>query len=90
MNKAELIEKVVGRTGLSKKDVSVVVDGLVKEITESLAKKEKITIVGFGTFQTREYQPRKGRNPQTGEEISIPGKTGPVFKPGKGLKEAVK
>lgn len=90
MNKAELIGNLVERTGLQKKEVSIVVDGLLKEITETLAKKEKITIVGFGTFQTREYQPRKGRNPQTGKEISIPGKTGPVFKPGKALKDAVK
>jgi DNA-binding protein HU-beta len=87
MNKTELVQDVVERTGLLKKDVAAVVDGVFNAITDSVSKKEKVVIVGFGTFLTRERSPRSGRNPHTGKEIAIPGKIVPAFKPGKGLKD---
>lgn len=88
MNKTELVQDVAKRTGLLKKDVAAVVDGVLDAITDSVSKKEKVVIVGFGTFLTRERSPRSGRNPHTGKEIAIPGKIVPAFKPGKGLKAA--
>jgi len=89
VNKTELVESVVKKTGLLKKDVAAVVDGVFDSIGESLSKKEKVVLVGFGTFLTREREPRKGRNPHTGKEIDIPAKTVPAFKPGKNLKDVV-
>ena len=90
MNKAELIEEVVGKTGLTKKDVGLVVDALMEAISNTLEKGEKVTLVGFGTFQTTQKKSRRGRNPQTGEEIQIPAKKVPKFVPGKNLREKVR
>ena len=90
MNKAELIEEVVGKTGLTKKDVGLVVDALMEAISNTLEKGEKVTLVGFGTFQTIQKKSRRGRNPQTGEEIQIPAKKVPKFVPGKNLREKVR
>jgi len=87
MNKAELIEKVSSKTGLTKKVSREAVDAIVSAITDSLAREEKVTLVGFGTFQVMERKSRKGRNPRTGEGIQIPAKKVPKFVPGKGLKE---
>ncbi|KSU76533.1 HU family DNA-binding protein [Fictibacillus enclensis] len=90
MNRNELVTNIAEKSGLTKKDVEVVVSGLVDEITEALKSGDKVQFVGFGTFETRERSSRTGRNPQTGEEISIPASTVPAFRPGNKLKEAVK
>ncbi len=89
MNKAELVEEVVSRTGLTKKAARETVDTITSAITDSLAKGEKVTLVGFGTFKVRKRNSRRGRNPQTGKEIQIPAKDVPKFEAGKNLKEAV-
>ena len=90
MNKAELVEKIADQTGLTKKTSREAVDGIISAITDSLAREEKVTLVGFGTFQIMGRKARTGRNPQTGEEIQIPAKKVPKFRPGKGLREKVK
>jgi len=90
MNKAELVEEVAGKVGLTKKDAGNVVDAVTSAITDSLARNERVTLVGFGTFQVRERKARKGVNPQTRGTIQIPAKKVPKFRPGKGLKEKVK
>lgn len=89
MNKAQLVEKVAGEVGLTKKDVNNVVDAMTSAITDSLAGGEKVTLVGFGTFQVQKRKARQGVNPQTGEKISIPAKDVPKFKPGRSLRDAV-
>ncbi len=89
-NKAELIEKVAGKTNLTKKEVTATVDALFEVIQETLASGEKVQVIGFGNFEVRERAARKGRNPQTGEEIQIEASKVPAFKPGKALKDAVK
>ena len=89
MNKAELVERVAGEVGLTKKDVNNVVDAMTSAITDSLAGGEKVTLVGFGTFQVQKRKARQGVNPQTGDKISIPAKDVPKFKPGRSLREAV-
>lgn len=89
MNKAELVEEVVSRTGLTKKAARETVDTITSAITDSLARGEKVTLVGFGSFKVRKRNSRRGRNPQTGKEIQIPAKDVPKFEPGKNLKETV-
>ena len=86
MNKKELINVVAETTGLSKKDVTVVVDATFDKITEALKKGESVNIAGHGKYEVRERAARKGRNPQTGEEIEIPASKSPAFKPAKQLK----
>ena len=89
MNKTELINALAEETKVSKKDTGVVLDAFVKVVTEELSKKEKVQLVGFGTFEVRERAARTGRNPQTGAELKIAASTAPAFKPGKALKDAV-
>ena len=89
MNKAELIEEVSGKTGLTEKETGNVVDAMTQTITDTLSKGEKVTLFGFGTFQVMERKARRGVNPQTREIIQIPAKKVPKFRPGKGLREAV-
>ncbi|TET11781.1 HU family DNA-binding protein [Candidatus Aerophobetes bacterium] len=89
MNKAQLVEKVAAETGLTKKDTNNVVDAITQAITNSLARGEKVALVGFGTFQVQRRKTRQGVNPQTGAKITIPAKDVPKFKPGRNLKEAV-
>ena len=89
MNKAELVEEVSSEVGLTKKDVNNVVDAITSAITNSLARKERVTLVGFGTFQVQKRKARQGVNPQTKAKIRIPAKEVPKFKPGKNLREAV-
>ncbi len=89
-NKAELIEKVAGKTNLTKKEVTATVHALFEVSQETLASGEKVQVIGFGNFEVRERAARKGRNPQTGEEIQIEASKVPAFKPGKALKDAVK
>ncbi len=90
MNKTELTQALAERTQLSKKDASLAVNTLFELITESLSKGETVQLIGFGNFEVRERAARKGRNPQTGEEIDIAATKTPAFKAGKQLKDAVK
>ncbi len=90
MNKEELVEKVAVKTGLTKKDVLAVLNGTLATITTSLKRREKVTLVGFGTFLIRNRAARQGRNPQTGAQLHIPAKRVPTFTAGKALKAAVK
>lgn len=90
MNKTELVKFVSTQTELTQKDASKAVDALFDTISNTLADGGKIQLIGFGTFEVRERSARKGRNPQTGEEIEIAASKVPAFKPGKELKEAVK
>ena len=89
-NKAELVDRVAKKTQLKKKDVSAVVDALFETIQEALQAGEKVQVIGFGNFEVRERAARKGRNPQSGEEIQIEASKVPAFKAGKALKDAVK
>jgi DNA-binding protein HU-beta len=84
-NKAELIDNVATKTGLTKKDATAAVDAVFSSIQSTLAKGEKVQLIGFGNFEVRQRAARKGRNPQTGAEIEIPASTVPAFKPGKAL-----
>ncbi|RKD73068.1 MULTISPECIES: HU family DNA-binding protein [Sinobaca] len=89
MNKTDLINAVAEQADISKKDASKAVDAVFESITDTLKKGDKIQLVGFGSFEVRERAARKGRNPQTGEEIKIPATKNPAFRPGKQLKDAV-
>ncbi|GGE38720.1 DNA-binding protein HU-beta [Pullulanibacillus pueri] len=90
MNKTELVNAVVESTQLSKKDATQAVDAVFNTITDALKEGSKVQLIGFGNFEVRERSARKGRNPQTGEEIEIAASKVPAFKPGKALKDAVK
>ena len=89
MNKAELIETVAQAADMSKSDATRAVDAVTQAITDTLKKDEQVSSVGFGTFSLRKRAARSGRNPRTGETISIKASNVPGFKPGKGLKDAV-
>lgn len=89
MNKAELIASVAEKAELTKKDAEKAVAAVLASIQEALANGDKVQLVGFGTFEIRERAARKGRNPQTGEEIDIAAARVPVFKAGKALRESV-
>lgn len=89
MNKAELIAAVAEKADLSKKDAEKVLKAFTDVVAEELAKGEKIQVVGFGTFEVSERAAREGRNPQTGETMSIEASKAPKFKAGKALKDAI-
>ena len=89
MNKAQLINEVAKVT-CSKKEADLAIDATLAAIQKALKKGDTVTLVGFGTFKVSKRKARKGRNPQTGEPIKIAAKKVPVFKAGKGLKDAVK
>ena len=89
MNKSDLIAAIAAKTGETKKDAEATVNAFIDVVTESLAKGEKVQLVGFGSFEVRKRVARKGRNPQTKEEIRIPASKAPVFKAGKALKDLV-
>ena len=89
MNKADLIAAIAAKTGETKKSAEASVNAFVDVITESLVKGDKVQLVGFGSFEVRKRAARKGRNPQTKEEIKIPASKTPVFKAGKALKDLV-
>ncbi|HCN74925.1 HU family DNA-binding protein [Pseudolactococcus plantarum] len=89
-NKQELIAKVAESAELTKKDAEKAVNAVFASVSEFLAKGEKVQLIGFGTFETRERAAREGRNPQTGDAIKIAATTVPAFKAGKALKDAVK
>ena len=90
MNKTDLVNAVAEQSELSKKDAAKAVDSVFETIMGSLGKGEKVQLIGFGNFEVRERAARKGRNPQTGEEIQIPASKVPAFKAGKALKDSVK
>ncbi len=89
MNKAELINAVAEKAGLSKKDTEVAVNSLIEVITAALKKGDKVQLVGFGNFEVKARAARTGRNPKTKEPINIPASKVPAFKAGKALKDAV-
>jgi nucleoid DNA-binding protein len=89
MNKGDLVNEVAKVVG-GKKKAQDAVDCILSTITEALEKRDSVTITGFGTFKVSKREARTGRNPQTGEVISIEGKYVPKFVPGKGLKDTVK
>ncbi len=90
VNKTELINSVAEAAGLTKKDATKAVEAVFDTIQSTLAKGEKVQLIGFGNFEVRERAARKGRNPQSGEEIDIAASKVPAFKAGKALKDAVK
>lgn len=89
-SKHDLIEKVAEATELTKKDAAAAVNATFNAISEYLSAGEKVQLIGFGNFEVRDRAERKGRNPQTGVEITIAASKVPAFKAGKSLKEAVK
>ena len=89
MNKSELISAIAEHGNLSKADAGRGLDALLKTIEATLKSGEAIALVGFGTFDVKERAERTGRNPQTGQEITIAAAKVPSFKPGKALKDAV-
>ncbi len=89
MNKTELIAEVAGKANMTKKDAERAFNAFLTTVEEVLKAGDKIQLVGFGTFEVRTRQARKGRNPQTGAEIDIPAAQVPAFKPGKALKDAI-
>ena len=90
MNKSDLIGLVAGKVEMPRKDVEEVVNTTIDSIVDTVAGGEKVQLVGFGTFERRYRAERKGRNPQTREEITIPALNVPVFKAGKSFKDKVK
>ncbi len=89
MKKSELVAVMAEKAGLKKVDAEKALNAFVDAVTEALAKGDKISLVGFGSFETKKRGARKGKNPQTGAEISIAASTVPAFKAGRGLKDAV-
>ncbi|MGN0597497.1 MAG: HU family DNA-binding protein [Ruminiclostridium sp.] len=89
MTKAELVSAIAEKTELTKKDSEKALAAVLDSITEALKKDEKVSLVGFGTFEVRSRAARKGINPQTGKEISIEATKVPAFKAGKALKDSV-
>lgn len=89
MNKTELIEAMAEKTGFTKKNAEVALNAFIETVSEELVKGEKISLVGFGTFEVSERAAREGRNPQTGETMKIAASKAPKFKAGKALKDQV-
>ncbi|MEG1442132.1 MAG: HU family DNA-binding protein [Oscillospiraceae bacterium] len=89
MNKSQLIDAVAERTELSKKDSDAVVNAFIETVGDTIKAGDKVTLVGFGSFEAKERAARVGRNPQTGAEIQIAASRVPSFKAGKALKDSV-
>ena len=89
LNKQELVANVAEQASLTKKDAEKAVNAIFETIKSALAEGDKIQLIGFGTFEVKGRKARKGRNPQSGEEIDIPASKSPVFKAGKALKDSV-
>lgn len=89
MNKTELIAAIAEKSGLTKKDADAALNAFVGVVTDTLKARDKVQIVGFGTFETRIRAARTGVNPHTGKSVEIPASVAPAFKVGKGLKDAV-
>ncbi len=90
MNKKELVEQVAEQSSLSKNKAEMAINAFIHHTQESLAKGDVVQLIGFGTFSVADRAARKGRNPQTGQEIHIPACKMPQFKPGNKLRESVK
>jgi DNA-binding protein HU-beta len=90
VNKAELVARVARETGLTKADVLRVLDAVLDNVSRSLRRGEKVTLVDFGTFLVSKRRPRPGHNPHTGQAVRIPGRKWPRFAAGKGLKQLVR
>ena len=89
MNKTELVKKVAAENNLSQKDAAAAVESVLDSIVASLAAREPVTLIGFGTFSCKHRDARTGRNPATGKEIKIAASNTPVFKAGKAFKDKV-
>ena len=89
MNKTELVAIMADKAGLKKVDAEKALNAFVDAVTDALAKGDKISLVGFGSFETKKRAARQGKNPQTGAVINIAASTVPTFKAGRGLKDAV-
>lgn len=89
MNKSELVDAMAKKAGLSKKDTEAVLNAFTEIVTDALKKDDKISLIGFGTFEVSKRAAREGKNPQTGEKIKIKASKAPKFKAGKALKDAV-
>ena len=89
MNKEELVQEIAKKAKVTQKEAAEVLNGLVETVQKTVAKGEKVTLVGFGTFESRKRAARTGRNPQTGKEIKIAAKTVPAFSAGKKFKDLV-
>ncbi|WP_396033184.1 HU family DNA-binding protein [Candidatus Cyanaurora vandensis] len=89
MNKGELVDAVAKKTEKTKKDVDQIISAALETIMETVSENQKVTLVGFGSFEPRERQEREGRNPQTGEKMTIKASKVPAFSAGKSFKELV-
>ena len=89
MNKGELIDKVAEQANVTKKQADQVLTAALESIVEAVSSGEKVTLVGFGSFERRERKSREGRNPKTGDKMEIPATTVPAFSAGKQFKDAV-
>lgn len=89
MNKGELVDKIAEKASVTKKEADLVLSAALEAIMESVASKDKVTLVGFGSFEPRERKAREGRNPKTGEAMTIPATVVPAFSAGKLFKEKV-
>ncbi|GAB4214601.1 MAG: HU family DNA-binding protein [Synechococcales cyanobacterium] len=89
MNKAELVDAVAQRANVTKKEAEAVLTAALEVIVDTVAKREKVTLVGFGSFESRERKEREGRNPKTSETITIPATVVPAFTAGKSFRDAV-
>ena len=90
ITKQDTINHISDKTGLTKKDSKDAIEALLDFVTDNLKEEKKVNFIGFGAFEVRERAKRTGRNPQTGEEIEIPARKVPAFKPGKDLREVVR
>ena len=89
MNKSQLIDAVALKSGMKKKEAELAVNSLTEAIVEAMKSGEKVQLVGFGTFDVKERAAREGRNPKTGEKITINASKAPAFTAGKALKDSV-
>lgn len=89
MNKEELVQEIAKKSSVTQKEAAEVLSALIETIKKTVSKGKKVTLVGFGTFESRKRAARIGRNPQTGKELKIPATTVPAFSAGKKFKEAV-
>jgi len=89
MTKADLVEEVAGKTGLTRTDVAVVVEAFLEAVKKSLENGNNIEIRGFGTFKVKQRKARKARNPRTGIEVPVPDRKVPVFKPSNEFKALI-
>ena len=89
MTMSDLVEEVVRVTNVSKKHAEIIVNTVFSSITDALRSEDKIELRGFGSFRVRRRRPRQGRNPKTGDQVAVPEKRIPYFKPGKELKDLI-